>query len=908
MQVGHALMTGFGFDDRYNSEITWGVMVDNDLLRARTTYVLQTIERALGKFTIERAVNSGTEDQVIAIPEVSGGSLKDRIAEGYLSDLFSLALSTTRGSSAHGEVLHLKSLAEALSIYEIRNACAHPNRPFFPHYWYRIATLAQDPSFRMLGIRDVGVALANAESNAFSCGDWTLALRSEIPNNLPSNFEHDRTGLLGRDQAIDQLEKLLTRGRFPTIALVAPGGVGKTALALEVLKKISYSGAVDKIQHVIFVSLKSQRLTASGVQRIDSFPTIDDLRAKLAVALNEAFEDEGLALEELMASRAESPALLCIDNLENVLLNSSLEFDELLEGLPSAWRVLITTRIPINSAHCISLRVLQQPTAGNLAMGYSRSVGLQLSREDCEKIAAICKQNPLAIKITVDAISGGKSIEDALAAANEDTLRFSYDLLLDVLSDNEVVVLEVLFAAGALTRSDIALISELDSDAVAESAGLLARTSLVYSATEQGAEKFALNDAVRELFRTNPRNIELRSDISKRVALRRMQADEIHSGSLRRGDSEHSEYHVPEAHPIALREVSRLLRKGAIPEARLALTKLGILENDCCAVDTFWILKGIALSKFHDPEAGVAFQNAVDIGGSVRAIASLAHWMFVSKKYPEAAAEYIRLKELGGCNSELVGAAIATRNINGLLVSLLYAMKYELVMKMTHEFASMGLRTERMCTTRMSSARMLHHHQPQIEMLCEVFDIYSVAVKSYGVSSLLAKEAMKMIIDMWYCAVNGKLSLKEAEIGSKFIVDNYESIIAGAPSRFITETSWVGSKLLAIADLVPDQALRAEVYRVAGVQETETSGGVVVSIPVRICEFRHSTDRRWRFGVDRDGVRHYLRVEDFNGGWNAWLRLLPQLQVYIVPGAIEEGGDCPRARKVSMSPIFNESV
>lgn len=886
--------------------------MDIDVLQARTTFLLQTIERSLGRFALARqqATTGGADFEA---NEISPGFFLDRVAESYLGDLFGLALEFTRGTAYHKEVLHLKVLAESLGIYEIRNACAHPNRPFFAHYWYRIASLAQDPAFVVIGLDEVREALGRAESDSFvsASDDWTIALNHAIPNNLPSPFEHERTGLLGREKVADDLTKLLVKGRFPTVALVAPGGLGKTALALEVLKKIAYSTRdVGAIQFVVFVSIKTQRLTAGGVEIFDSLPTIIDLEAKLITALRDTLEeDDDVDLSGLVDSYADNSILICIDNLENVLLGNASEFEDLLGRLPQAWRVLITTRIPINSAHCVTIGALTGSMGANLAMGYSRAVGMNLKRDIGEEIARVCKNNPLAIKITIDAIASGVGLERALSSVTSDTLRFSYDLLLEALSDDCLQLLELIFATGSITRSDASLILDLDAELVAESLGALSRTSLVYSTLGLGVERYSLNDSIRELLRLHPANLELRSKVSSKIANRRLHADHLRLESERRGNSQFSEYYVDPADPIVLREISHLVMRDKSEGLSDAFTKLNIIELDCRSVDTFWLLKGIALSKCRDPQAEGAIRQAIDIGGALRAKAYLGFWLSCNKRYPEAYDVYLEVKSDGGCSSRLVADSFAEKNIRGLLIAALFSGKYEDVLKLTTEFAKAGYQGDALIAARVSACRMLFHRDRDLEMLRECISTFEVGSRNCGYTAAIAKQGLKVINDLCYEANTRRLDAAASAIGAKFVVDHYNNIIRSVPVKMLQEEAWVASKLLPLATgIKDDELLRSGIFKIVGVDEIDGGKRKLASIPVAICDFTFPPTHSYRFASDRDGRRHYIKIDVFKGGGPEWLCLLPGRQIYIVPGSDCIGDRVPAALEASLAPIFASDV
>jgi hypothetical protein len=155
----------------------------------------------------------------------------------------------------------------------IRNCCAHPVRDFQFNYWYKAAAFASDPRWQSIGISGPSEALACAEANQISNPpqswlDNLLVL--EIPNNLPIREQFDITGLVGRNKEIDLLINDILNGRNNIIALVAPGGVGKTSLIIEVARRLSDRAvSKNKFTKILFVSIKIESLTAEGKVKIN---------------------------------------------------------------------------------------------------------------------------------------------------------------------------------------------------------------------------------------------------------------------------------------------------------------------------------------------------------------------------------------------------------------------------------------------------------------------------------------------------------------------------------------------------------------------------------------------------------------------------------------------------------------
>ncbi|SNQ48301.1 putative transcriptional regulator [Frankia canadensis] len=142
--------------------------------------------------------------------------------------------------------------------------------------------------------------------------------RSQVPADL--------TRFVGRDRECAQVAELLAAGRLMT--LTGPGGVGKTRLAKEVVRR----AAGDLADSVVFVEL------AEVAQGDQVFTTI---AGALGLAL-----DGGESPRSLATALAECEVLLVLDNCEHVLAACGRLIGALLPLAPGA-RVLATSREPL---------------------------------------------------------------------------------------------------------------------------------------------------------------------------------------------------------------------------------------------------------------------------------------------------------------------------------------------------------------------------------------------------------------------------------------------------------------------------------------------------------------------------------------------------------------------------------
>jgi predicted ATPase/DNA-binding SARP family transcriptional activator len=151
-------------------------------------------------------------------------------------------------------------------------------------------------------------------------------LRGDTPNVQP--LPAQLTSFVGRDADLARIGALLSSARLVTVT--GPGGAGKTRLAIEAAGRAA--------EPVSFVDLSAVR---SGVAR--------------AVLAALGLRESGLlpqpggppdAADRLLAAFADRPALLVLDNCEQVVVEVAVLAHRLLTGCPEL-RILATSREPL---------------------------------------------------------------------------------------------------------------------------------------------------------------------------------------------------------------------------------------------------------------------------------------------------------------------------------------------------------------------------------------------------------------------------------------------------------------------------------------------------------------------------------------------------------------------------------
>jgi len=313
-------------------------MTDTQKLRIKSAMIIYELETSLGNYVLENEIlDNITEKNRDSILNRESVSVNDKninvtflVESSYLDEVFNLAIDVTEGTSLNSHMKSLKELCTYLGVFDIRNAISHPNRPFPDSFWFRSAAIASDPLVEQLGLGSVRQALNSAISEKLNSPpeEWFDNVKWAIPNTLPNSFDHEITGLLGRDKEFKDLYSTLSKERNNLIAVVAPGGIGKTALILQFLKELSLTPKYsEKVSSIIFCTLKNERLTADGLQIIEAINGIEQIKESILTDLNSIYENKLFeSFEEACEELKNEKVLICIDNLETVLMNSQKEF------------------------------------------------------------------------------------------------------------------------------------------------------------------------------------------------------------------------------------------------------------------------------------------------------------------------------------------------------------------------------------------------------------------------------------------------------------------------------------------------------------------------------------------------------------------------------------------------------
>ncbi|WNV06278.1 hypothetical protein RP726_07675 [Candidatus Methylospira mobilis] len=747
-------------------------------IKRKTSMVLYQIEESLGNFVLHNgsieSLNIESLDNIHRREVDKGrgfnrGSIKDIIEATYLDELFRFALDIANDSSINDSLNYLYSLFHHLDIYEVRNAVSHPNRPFWDCYWYRVAAIASDPVHEILGLNDVKKALSAAENGMITepPEEWVKKIIWQIPNNLPKIFDHGLTGLIGRSKETQDLKRYIENQRVNTIALVAPGGAGKTALALDLLNTIISTPSFTKfVDAVLYITMKTEKLTSEGVIPLNSIETITELKRNITGYINEIYDENHRDIDAVLEAHKNNKILLCIDNLETLLRDNQNSFEELNHSLPPSWQVLVTSRVSISNATILSLEALKEKSAIHLARTYfAKRGGGQLEETSYSALAKSCFYNPLAIRLTLDLMIAGKDLPSSISVANTEIAEFSYNNLIDALSNDAIEILEAVFVEDCSTRLSLCELLEKTLDDISSALGELSRTSLITRKSTDQGESYSLSDSVKDLLLISPRNIKARTNVQNRIHKRRVLSKEI--------DIKQAEMELPEWH-------TDFIPKGTNENLKILVTEVNknigkAKKNTDIAVKLFKRLKETSFVYDNENLYHKAFGRVLEILNDYKgaedhynisiklnendpsSIYLLARLLHFTKRYDEANTRYQILIDNGWVNNNKNNEVFGKTIYDGYFLSLLFDARYEDILALTKKWKDAGIYRGLLGTYRASAwkrkAERSANDDPEstLKNLVKAAKILTDVFRNEGYIKTACKQAINVFDEIHFC-------------------------------------------------------------------------------------------------------------------------------------------------------------
>jgi predicted ATPase len=351
--------------------------------------------------------------------------------------------------------------------------------------------LVRDDLAALLSERFAASSTAPAADTSPDTAPDTAAPSSSGSGRLPVGT----TSLVGRDQAIGEVARLLGQPETRLVTLTGPGGVGKTRLALAVGESLR-----DRFDEVVFVPLE----TATRPEQV---------LAAIARAVGADLAGTDAPVQVLVDQLTGRRSLLILDNLEQVL-DAVGDLDELLLSCPHL-SILATSRtvLELRAEHnypvpplsladdpTVPLETLIASPAVALFVDRAHAVrpGFALTTANAPAVAEICRRLeglPLAIELAAartrlldpdELLRRLATSLDALGTGSVDmpqrqhTLRDTVQWSIDLLDQDERSLLETMavFVDG-WTIDAAAQVAGLADDQILDLSEALERSSLI---------------------------------------------------------------------------------------------------------------------------------------------------------------------------------------------------------------------------------------------------------------------------------------------------------------------------------------------------------------------------------------------------------------------------------------------
>ncbi len=375
--------------------------------------------------------------------------LLDYVGFPHLKEIAAYRNNYTSCDSFLGELSKSEFTRVMDELAKLRNKIAHVRRAFslldFDRLLELVGVLCQ--GYAAAEVRDYVRLERYCEFEDIPPGFVVEEQDFSITSNLPPEEYHLEGGFVGRKEDKKRLEEVLFSDLDRVITLTGSGGVGKTALALNVAYSIC--DAKDcPFTAIVWFSAKTSRLTPKGIsEQAPEIQNFEEFVRRVVSILIPSASDiiaSDVPLEKLVQHLtdylSENPTLLIIDNLETIMEDHDLV--KFLKDVPRPSKALITSRRGLGEVERrIFLDALSEADAIRLFRLICRDKGLKAYRELPNKqiadLVERVQRYPLAIKWSLGKAALGKDVNEAFELplkGTSDIAKFCFEDIFGMLS------------------------------------------------------------------------------------------------------------------------------------------------------------------------------------------------------------------------------------------------------------------------------------------------------------------------------------------------------------------------------------------------------------------------------------------------------------------------------------------
>jgi len=292
--------------------------------------------------------------------------------------------------------------------------------------------------------------------------------KSSILANLPR-----RPYFVGREAELRTvLQSLQPNSRTYLIGIEGIGGVGKSALAIEVSHRCLEA---DLFESVIWISAKESILTLHGIEPIiPEAKSLSDILITIGTSLgnptigNLSIQDQIRRAYNLLARRT---TLLILDNFESLSKNEQSDILEFLRRSPVTLKIIVTSRERVAEGQIIRLQGLSFVESNALLEWDAQQKNIQLTSDQNKYLVDLTGGLPLALLWVQGQIAVlGYSVTQILDKLNLDAeipilqycFNHSWNLLRHISEKRLLYILAL--QPDAVSREALKEITEIEDD------------------------------------------------------------------------------------------------------------------------------------------------------------------------------------------------------------------------------------------------------------------------------------------------------------------------------------------------------------------------------------------------------------------------------------------------------------